>query len=227
MMSHVATHYVLHRHRKTHDDEFSTKTVIDREEAKIGLNARGGLSNKFLGLVGVAVLLSMVFYIVGCVVDVYQVSNKRGEVSYTVDYSIVSVGQAIPASQLEPDDVGTRFLQVMWFFLVVFMPLWCSFLFGLLFFIPSTDAWAKRILFMGEVAFAWSCAEVLVVSTIFSVLQMPTFGDGLIEADCTACFVIDTKILPNFAFFCVGSILSVAVNIWLFRKAHHIIYGGA
>lgn len=230
MMSLVSTHYILHLHRKVHyhsSDLSMGITAITTEEGeeKLGLKARGGLSNTFVMLTGFAASLSVVFFVVGIIVDIYQVKNTRGEVSLEVDYSVVSVGQAIPASQLDPNDVGTRFIQAMWFFLCIVMPLWCSFLFGLLFVYPFSKVWVERIFVMGEIAFAWSCAEVLLVSTIFSVLQMPTFGEGLIEADCSACFVVDTQILPNFAFLCIGSVLSVAVNVWLYRRAHRIVYG--
>lgn len=225
MMSLVSTHFILHQHRKVHYHSNSLADGAIEEEQKVGLKERGGLSNSFLGMAGGAVVMSLVFYIVGTVLYIYEVQNTRGEVNFAVDYSIVSVGQAIPGSQLDPDDVGTRFIQAMWFFLCIVMPLWCTFLFGILFLYPFSKAWVERIFFMGEIAFAWSCAEVLLVSTIFSVLQMPTFGDGLIEADCSACFVVDTAILPYFAFLCVGSVISVVVNVGLYRKAHHIVYG--
>ena len=69
-----------------------------------------------------------------------------------------------------------------------------------------------------------SCAEVLFISTIFAVKQMPVFGDGLVQNNCTACFLVDTKILPQFWVLCVGTILNVGVNVWLYRKAHSILF---
>ena len=71
-----------------------------------------------------------------------------------------------------------------------------------------------------------SCAEVLFVSTIFAVQQMPVFGDGLVENNCAACFLVDTNILPEFAVLCVGTVMNVGVNVWVYRKAHGILYGG-
>lgn len=71
-----------------------------------------------------------------------------------------------------------------------------------------------------------SCAEVLFVSTIFAVQQMPVFGDGLVENNCAACFLVDTNILPEFAVLCVGTLMNVGVNVWVYRKAHGILYGG-
>jgi hypothetical protein len=82
----------------------------------------------------------------------------------------------------------------------------------------------ERVFVMAEIAFAWSCAEVLLISTIFAVLQMPSFGDGLIDADCSACFLVDTEILSQFAFLGVGTVLNVLLNVWLYRKAHYALY---
>lgn len=107
------------------------------------------------------------------------------------------------------------------------MPLWCSCLLLVLYTVPSlSKVWMERIFTMAEIAFAWSCAEVLLLSTIFAVLQMPIFGAKLVENDCKTCFVITTQILPAFGLLVVGAFLNVAVNIWLYRKAHGIIYGG-
>ena len=53
---------------------------------------------------------------------------------------------------------------------------------------------------------------------------MPVFGDGLVENNCTTCFLIDTKILGTFSILCIGTILNVGVNVWLYRKAHSILY---
>ena len=225
MLSLLSSHYLLYRHRKVHYHDLITAKSEPESEPKKGMKARGNLSNTFMLVAMFAVVVSLVFYIVGCVVDTFQVSNTRGENTFSHDYSIVSVGHAIPASQLDPNNAGTRFIQFMWFFLCVAMPMWCSLLFGILFVYPFSKVWLERVFFLGEIAFAWSCAEVLLVSTIFAVLQMPTFGDGLIQADCTACFIVTTAILPHFAFLCIGSVLSVTINVWLYRKAHSIVYG--
>jgi hypothetical protein len=221
-MSLLVTHFILHRHRLVH---YHNSKDVESADAKIGLKERGSLSNGFIAAALSVCVIAFVCYTAGCLVDTYQVENTRGDVSFATDYSIVSVGEAIPESQLDPNSVGTRFLQFMWFFLCVAMPLWATFLFGILFAVPLSHVWAERIFIMGEMAFAWSCAEVLLVSSIFAVLQMPTFGDGLIEADCTQCFLINTKVLHPFALLCVGGIMSVVVNVGLYRRAHGIVYG--
>ena len=82
----------------------------------------------------------------------------------------------------------------------------------------------EKLFVMADIAFAWSCAEVLLVSTIFAVLQMPTFGDGLIGANCIACYVVSSRFLSDFAYLCVGAVLIVVVNVFLYRKAHVTLY---
>jgi hypothetical protein len=242
MMSLASTHLILHYHRKVlyhstrkvseqesdpeQTAENGKKTAENGEESKPAEGMKGllGLSNRFLALACLSIIGSMAFYIVGCVINIYEVTNTRGSFSFVEDYSVVSVGTALPMSVLDPSDLGTRFIQAMWFFLCVVMPLWCTFLFGVLFLYPLSRQWMERVFVMAEIAFAWSCAEVLLISTIFAVSQMPSFGDGLIDADCTACFVVDTEILPQFAFLGVGTILNVLLNVWLYRKAHYALY---
>jgi hypothetical protein len=53
---------------------------------------------------------------------------------------------------------------------------------------------------------------------------MPVFGDGLVENNCAACFQVDTDLLPEFAVLCLGTIMNVGVNVWLYRTAHKVIF---
>jgi len=200
-------------------------TNDDNTEAnKWGMKSIGGLSTGFITLAIVSILLSMVIYLAGVIVNSFEVTSTRGAVSESTSYSITSIGLEIPKAYIDSTHIGTRFIQAMWFFLGVVIPLWCSFLFLILYTVPLSKVWMERIFNMAEIAFAWSCAEVLLLSTIFAVLQMPIFGDGLVENDCTACFIITTRILTEFAILCVGTALNVTVNVWLYRKAHSVIY---
>jgi hypothetical protein len=217
VMSLLVTHFILHRHRQVHYPSSEERTGVESADPGVRIKERNARIS--------ICMLAFVWYMAGCFSDAYQVENTRGDVSFATDYSIVSVGKAIPESQLDPNSVGTRFLQFMWFFLCVVMPLWALLLFGILFAVPLSQVWAERIFFMGGIAFAWSCAEVLLVSSIFAVLQMPTFGDGLIEANCTQCFVIDTKLLLLFVLLCNGTMLCVILNFGLYGHAHRIVYG--
>lgn len=90
------------------------------------------------------------------------------------------------------------------------------------FYVPNNQSVLSHVLFF--IPNLSSCAEVLLLSTIFAVQQMPVFGDGLVESNCAACFLVDTKILPEFSVLCIGTILNVGVNVWLYRKAHGILF---
>jgi hypothetical protein len=251
MMSLLSTHVILHYHRNVnyHNNnninttssnintasdsndnleetgvQLSTDIGDDTSE-KHGMKALGGLSTGYVIVAAISLLLSMIIYLAGVIVESFEVTSTRGTESESTSYSITSIGLEIPKSYIDSSDLGTRFIQAMWFFLAVVMPLWCSFLFLILYTFPGlSKIWMERIFTMAEIAFAWSCAEVLLISTIFAVLQMPIFGNGLVENDCTTCFVITSRILPKFALLCVGTVLNVSVNVWLYRKAHSAIY---
>ena len=250
MMSLLSTHVILHYHRKVnyHNNnnandsnintardsndnleeagahQLSTDIDVDTTE-KHGMKALGGLSTGFVVVASISLLLSMIIYLAGVIVKSFEVTSTRGTESESTSYSITSIGLEISNAYIDSSHAGTRFIQAMWFFLAVVMPLWCSFLFLILYTFPGlSKIWMERIFTMAEIAFAWSCAEVLLISTVFAVLQMPIFGNGLVENDCTACFVITSRILPEFALLCVGTVLNVSMNVWLYRKAHSVIY---
>ncbi|OEU21392.1 hypothetical protein FRACYDRAFT_138831, partial [Fragilariopsis cylindrus CCMP1102] len=219
MMSLLSTHVILHYHRKVnyHNNNNANDSNIN--------TARDRLSTGFVVVAAISLLLSMIVYLAGVIVKSFEVTSTRGTESESTSYSITSIGLEISNAYIDSSHAGTRFIQAMWFFLAVVMPLWCSFLFLILYTFPGlSKIWMERIFTMAEIAFAWSCAEVLLISTVFAVLQMPIFGNGLVENDCTACFVITSRILPEFALLCVGTVLNVSTNVWLYRKAHSVIY---
>jgi hypothetical protein len=228
MMSLLATHVILYRHRQVLYHSNNNKEQEEPQEEG-GFPAKAGLSGRTRAIIAALWVIGVALFLVGSILDIYEVRNSSGEeptgITTIVDrYSVISVGQAIPNAVIDPSDVGIRFIQAMWYFLCFVMPLWCSLLFAILYAVPLSQKWTGWTFILAEVAFSWSCAEVLIVSTIFAVLQLPTFGDGLIEADCSACFVVDSDILPDFAYLVVGAVLNVALNIWLYRKAHRVLY---
>jgi hypothetical protein len=225
MMSLLATHVILYSHRQV----LYHSNKEPKEVQKGGFPAKAGLSARKRAIIAALWVIGVVLFSVGCILDIYEVRNSSGEeatgITTIVDrFSVVSVGQAIPNAVLDPSDRGIRFIQAMWYFLCLVMPLWCSLMFAILYAVPLSQKWTEWTFLLAEVAFSWSCVEVLIVATVFAVLQLPTFGDGLIEADCKACFVVDSDFLPDFAYLVVGAVLNVALNIWLYRKAHHVLY---
>mmetsp|Transcript_1563 Transcript_1563/g.3786 ORF Transcript_1563/g.3786 Transcript_1563/m.3786 type:complete len:474 (-) Transcript_1563:371-1792(-) len=230
MLSLLSTHLILHYHREVHYHKAANSVVVaetgnDDSGEKRGMKEVGNLSTRFiLSAIG-ALVASMIFYLAGVLTETFEVTSTRGTNVVSNSYSIRSIGMAIPGAYIDRGHLGTRFIQAMWFFLGVAMPLWCSVLFVVLYALPRlSKRWMRIIFTLAEIAFAWSCAEVLFLSTIFAVQQMPIFGDGLVENNCAACFVITTKILPEFSVLCIGTILNVGANVWLYRKSHNILY---
>ena len=179
MMSLLSTHLILHYHRKIcyHDaanisglvteklpTDIEEKNDNDNEEdigEKRGIKEFGGLSTGFIALAIGSLVFSFVFYLTGVITKSFEVTSTRGQVSVSTIYSIASVGMAIPEAYIDSGHTGTRFIQIMWFFLAVAMPLWTSILFVVLYTAPSLSRKSMEYIFtMAEVAFAWRYVEI-------------------------------------------------------------------
>jgi hypothetical protein len=87
-----------------------------------------------------------------------------------------------------------------------------------------TAQWHKRVFLLAAITFSWSSIEVLMFCILFSVLQIPGFGNGLIESGCEYCYQVGSSIFPKFAVLAVASALHVAVSLWLYRQAHAVLF---
>ena len=151
MLSLASTHIILHYHRKVLCHQGAEASV----ETK-GLKELGGLSDKFIMTALASLVVSMVFFIAGIVVETFEVTNTRGETSTTTGYSIASIGLAIPGAYVDTSHSGTRFIQFMWFFLGITTPLLCSALFVALYSIPTLSKPTMEMIFTSaEITFAW------------------------------------------------------------------------
>jgi hypothetical protein len=59
---------------------------------------------------------------------------------------------------------------------------------------------------------------------MFSILQIPKFGNGLVQSGCTECYRVDSVLFANFAVICVSTVINISVNLWLFSRAHKVVY---
>lgn len=152
MLSLASTHVILHYHRKVHYHQTTTDTSAE----KTSLKELGGLSNGFIIFALASLVISMSFFIVGVIFDSFEVTSTRGETSITNVYSIFSIGVSIPDAYVDPDHVGTRFIQFMWFYLGVAEPVFCSLIFFTMYAVPSLSRVTLQSLFtQAEIAFAW------------------------------------------------------------------------
>jgi len=166
-----------------------------------------------------------VLHFVACAVDIYEVSNTRKGVTVAVPYSVFSIGEKIASTGASDDsELGMRWIQFMFFLFTVALPPWNTILFAILFMFPMAPARMEKAFFLSEITFSWAAVEVFTLSVIFSILQIPKFGNGLVDNGCTQCYQVDSRLLSGFAILCVSTALNVSVNIWLFFRAHNGVF---
>jgi len=174
-------------------------------------------------------------------------------------FSIVGVGQSLPySSPYGSSSFGIRFIQMMYFILALAVPLWNSILLAFLLAVvvrglntaitTTTNSGSNRIrsnsrrvrqrrlrqyrnfFLLTEIAFAWSALEVLAVSCIFSVFQIPKFASKMVDnpacAEAGACFRVRAQLLPAFAWTAAAAAWNFGSTLWLFGTAHRSLFGG-
>jgi hypothetical protein len=234
MLSLMGTHMILYHHRKvmynntvkvSQEGEDEDASPPDANPSLRGLQQVTGMSMRSAVMLTILLITGTALYLAGCLLDIFRITNTRGPfVLEPDDYSIVSVGQDLPESGRDQDEGAMRLLQIIWFFLGVAAPLATNVLLGLLLWIPLERNQLQRLFFCAEVSFAWSGAEVFVLSTIFAVLEIPTFGDGLIDSGCRTCYVVDSMLLAELAVMGIGTIASMGSAMWLYQVSHSKLY---
>ena len=72
-----------------------------------------------------------------------------------------------------------------------------------------------------EITLAWSGCEVLVLSTVLAIREIPTFGEGLIETGCSSCYVVETDFLvASVILWVVGTVATLSTAAVVLRAAH-------
>jgi hypothetical protein len=212
---------VIYRRR-----EQAVAAPVTPAEAK-GIRELGPLSTKQVMLLSGLLGTGFVLYLAGCIVITFTVSNySRGSLVDSSLYSVMNLGGMLTESAVNGHLGMYVWLQIIWYLLGVALPLASSALFLLLLWAPLPRAQLEHLYFVAEVVFAWSSAEVFVLSTIFAVAQIPKFGNGLISAGCTVCFVVQSELLPELAIITVGAVLHVVAGCWCFGVVHKILYRG-
>jgi hypothetical protein len=217
----------LYQHRSViyrRQETVPASAVAPSPEAE-GIRALGPLPTKKGLLLSGLISAGFILYLAGCIIIIFSVSNySRGALVESSLYSIMNLGGMLTESAVNGHLGMYVWLQIIWYLLGVALPLASSALFLLLLWAPLPRAQLETLYFASEVVFAWSSAEVFVLSTIFAVAQIPKFGNGLISAGCTVCFVVQSELLPELAVITVGAILHVVAGCWCFGVVHKILY---
>jgi hypothetical protein len=229
ILSLLGTHTVLYFHRLVQYDKpgEAVKESTDGTEEQPSGQETEVLAKKMncsIALIAAALVTSFALHIAGCVLETYEVIEMRPTSTTYKAYSVVSVGLGVPDSTLTPNGFGTRWVQAMFLFLAVALPLWNTVLFAALYLYPMTKTLRERLFVLTEITFSWACIEVMMISAVFSVLQIPSFGNGLIDAGCDQCFEVGSKVLPTFSVLAISAGFQVGLNFFLYRKAHGAVY---
>ena len=232
ILSLVGTHLILYRHRVViYGDDLSMPCQTDdvdggvqEEEQEPAKQTLSTTSKTPKLMIMILVCAATALVIAGCTIDIFEVINEKSGETRSTFYSVLRVGSGVPDSTLDPNAFLVRWIQAMFFLLGFVLPLWSAVLFAILYLVPMTIKWHKRVFMLSEITFAWSSIEVLMISCIFSVLQIPGFGNGLIQSGCEQCYKVDSSLYPQFAVLAVAAALNVAVCVWLYRRAHGTLY---
>eukprot|EP00405_Crypthecodinium_cohnii_P056348 CAMPEP_0206629264 /NCGR_PEP_ID=MMETSP0325_2-20121206/66949_1 /ASSEMBLY_ACC=CAM_ASM_000347 /TAXON_ID=2866 /ORGANISM="Crypthecodinium cohnii, Strain Seligo" /LENGTH=481 /DNA_ID=CAMNT_0054154049 /DNA_START=63 /DNA_END=1506 /DNA_ORIENTATION=+ len=99
-------------------------------------------------------------------------------------YSVVSLGWDLPQATMEPNSVGTRWLQVAYLcFAVVILPVYLTILLCL-WAAPLSNKQQRDFLIAAQVLSAWSGLDVFCVSIIASVLEIRQFALFMVGDRC-------------------------------------------
>lgn len=219
MLDLIATHVMVHYHRKVVYPE----TPADD---KLGLKEVGRWKDpKKQWLLSSLVATGLALYLTGFFVRTFRVQNSRGQFLLDpIDYSLESVGATLGDAGRPTDKGAVVWLQIMWFVFGLVGPLLSAFFQAALVWMPWKQTSLRRIYTCVEVANAWNCAEVFFVSTIFAVVEVPTFGSGLIDSGCNTCYVVDSKLLAELTVLGLGCAVTFGTSCFVLRVAHKALY---
>mmetsp|Transcript_1338 Transcript_1338/g.1866 ORF Transcript_1338/g.1866 Transcript_1338/m.1866 type:complete len:479 (-) Transcript_1338:119-1555(-) len=233
----VVTHTILYRHRQVlyskdyaldvraveGDEETSAKNEADVNfSAKAPLFQKTGRSPVLIALL---LVTTFVLLLVGSLVTSFTFTYQRGESYYEErDFSIANIGLYVADTALDANTFGIRFLQIIYFILAIVTPLENIVVFLVLYFVPMNGRLQRHVFFLSEITFAWSTAEVMMISAIFSTKQIPNFGNAIVDTGCETCYVVGAILRHPFWVYFAGAVLNLVVTFWLFRGAHCCLY---
>jgi hypothetical protein len=143
-------------------------------------------------------------------------------------YSVVTLGLAIPDGNPNPNSLGIRWIQLVYFLFIIvavllyhaiLLILWCA---------PLGKKLQKKALIAAQIINAWSSMDVFVASIFASLLEIEQFANFIVGDKCDAidkivasypkyadkipggptCFALTTKLEPGFWILCTAAIVS-------------------
>ena len=169
-----------------------------------------------LPFIGIAFALISVGYFLDIVTFTYITLTGDSEVRL---YSMWSIGKDLPISSQNPSGFGIIWLQVIYIFLSLLLPLWGLLVISILFYYPLSKDKMKKLLFYTEINFAWSMLGPLILSVIVSSKQLPVFANDIVQNECKDCLTVVGGVNPTITVVVVGSLIQAILTIYLFSGA--------
>ena len=213
MMNLLGTHVILYQWRRLRLEHPPSEV----KGLQISSATRWGAS--------LSTLIGGVLYFSGWFISVYRILNSRAGTDLPAEsYALVDIGTDLPDAAKDTVEGGLRYLQIVWFVLGLVMPLLSTLSTLALLWAPLSVEVLRKVFFATEIFFAWSCSEVLFVSTVFAVLEIPKFGDGLIDSGCETCYVVDSELLVEIVVLGLGTVFSTVGTVVAFVRARSSLY---
>lgn len=100
------------------------------------------------------------------------------------DYSLLSLGEKLPQTQVNSNGFGIRSLQVVFYIFALAMPAIQLICLGVLWIVPMTLRTQFVIFVMMEVSAAWTSLDVFVVSVIAALVEIRQFAAFIVGDKC-------------------------------------------
>lgn len=155
------------------------------------------------------------------------------------NYSLVSLGAAIPKSVETPPGATIYMLQAAFFFYAVVTPFAALFFLLLVLVCPLTLQRQCQLLTLTEIANAWSAVEVFALSIIAALLEISTFASFIIGSRCDmidkilkdydtggidSCYTVQSTVTWRATFLVLGAILNSGWVSFVLQLVHLSIH---
>ncbi|CAE8735643.1 unnamed protein product [Polarella glacialis] len=192
ILSLVAGHVVTAYNRRAAEHDRGDASHMPVEEPKTRMCTVSNTSKTWSVLVPVALFASLVVVMAGTAVDSFQfnfaglANVALGEDGSRRPFSLIKLGEQLPAASGDPNSVGIRWIQFVFFlFSLVVIVLYH----GLLLFLwlaPLTRSRQKKLVAAAQTLQAWSAIDVFVVSIIASVMEISMLVKFMVGDKCDA-----------------------------------------
>eukprot|EP00301_Raphidiophrys_heterophryoidea_P001274 c10620_g1_i1.p1 GENE.c10620_g1_i1~~c10620_g1_i1.p1 ORF type:complete len:1568 (-),score=387.24 c10620_g1_i1:170-4435(-) len=213
----ILTHIIIHFHREAegkhqHMREITggTADAVRSHQFRMGASLRRRVQCTVLGqsLVTLLLVASVALVVFGSIIVSFsfEFAGAAAVVLELVNsptssgYSVLSLAKNVSIASLHPNDVGVRFLQVMYTIFVFAIPIAHLTTILVLWVWPLTVSVQRVFFIAAEVLNAWASLEVFVVSIIASILEISQFANFIVGDKCDQVNVLlkeVSEILPG------------------------------